>query len=192
MPKISLMKISGIVIAGGKSLRMGTDKSSLIYRNQSFLERTAGLLQHFTGDIIVSANNQIDKTYKIIPDSVQNTGPIGGLYTCLPLIKNDRALVIPVDMPLLNIEVLQYLLQQADFNKKISVFKAGGRLQMLTGLYHKEIVPLLQKQMNTGDYKLRNLLKKIPHQIIDAGKFSPKFVNVNTPDELKKLNLKHG
>lgn len=187
------MKVSGIVIAGGKSLRMGRDKSSLVYRNQSFLERAVDLLQHFTGDIIVSLNNQITgKPYKIISDTVQNTGPIGGLYTCLPHIKNDRALVIPVDMPLLNVDVLQYLLQQADLNKKISVFKAGGRLQMLTGLYHKEIVPLLQKQIEAGDYKLRNLLKSIPHQIIDAGEFNNLFININTPAELQKLNLKNG
>lgn len=187
------MKVSGIVIAGGKSLRMGKDKSSLKYRNQSFLDRAIGLLQNFTGDLIVSTNDKLkNKNVKVQQDAVQNAGPLGGLYTCLPQIKNDRALVIPVDMPLLSVEVLQYLLQQADIRKKITVFQAGGRVQMLTGLYHKDIVPVLKKQLAAGDYKLRNLLQKVPSQIVEAADFTPLFVNINTPGELQKLNLKNG
>ena len=187
------MEISGIVIAGGKSLRMGTDKSSLMFRNQSFLDRAVGLLQHFTNDIIVSTNKNIPhNAYKTIPDIVPDTGPMGGLHACLPQIKNDRALVIPVDMPLLNVEALQYLLQQVDMQQKLTVFKAGDCLQMLTGVYHKDIVPLLQTHLGTGDYRLRNLLKKIPHQIVDAGEFSSIFVNVNTPEQLNKLNFENG
>ncbi len=187
------MEVSGIVIAGGKSRRMGTDKSSLLYRQQSFLDRAVGLLRNFTADIIVSTNEQIASTdFNAIPDIIQNAGPMGGLYACLPHIKNDRALVIPVDMPLLNVEVLQYLLQQADLHQKISIFQAGGRLQMLTGLYHKDIVPLLQKHIATGDYKLRNLLNTIPYQIIDADHFNSLFININTPEQLTKLHLKNG
>ena len=186
------MKVSGIIIAGGKSLRMGTDKSLLIYRNQRFIDRAIGLLQNFTEDIIISTNDEIKAIhYKTIPDIIQNTGPAGGLHACLPKIKNERTLVIPVDMPLLNVEVLQSLLQQADLNQKITVFKTDERLQMLVGLYHKDIVPLLKKHMAIGDYKLRNLLKNIPHQIIDAGAFGSLFINVNTPAELKKLSLKN-
>ncbi len=187
------MKVSGIVIAGGQSLRMGIDKHSLIFRNQSFIDRAVGLLKNFTPDIIISANDKSHSyAYKTIPDSVPNTGPMGGLYTCLPLIKNDRALVIPVDMPLLSPEVLRYLLQQADLSKKITVFHANDRLQMLAGLYHKGIVSFLQKQLAAGDYKLQNLLKTIPHQIIEAKNFSPLFFNINTPGQYKKLNLENG
>ena len=187
------MDISGIVIAGGKSLRMGIDKSSILFRTQSFLDRAVGLLQHFTDDIIISANKNITHgAYRIISDIVQNAGPMGGLHACLPHIKNDRALVIPVDMPLLNIEALQYLLQQVDRQQKMTIFNANSRLQMLTGVYHKDIVPLLQNHLDTGDYKLQNLLKKIPCQIVEAGEFSPIFVNVNTPEQLNKLNFENG
>ena len=187
------MKISGIVIAGGKSLRMGTDKSSLVFQNQSFLNRAISLLQNFTDDIIVSTNDKIKAiNYKTIPDAIHNTGPISGLYTCLSHIKYDIALIIPVDMPLLTTEVLTYLLKQADFSKKVNIFRTNDRLQMLTGLYHKDLVPVLKQQIDTGDFKLRNLLKKTSHHIIDAGDFSSQFVNINTPESLQKIQQKNG
>ena len=187
------MKVSGIVIAGGKSLRMGTDKSSLVFQNQSFLNRAVSLLQNFTDDIIVSTNDKIKAiNYKTIPDSIHNTGPISGLYTCLPYIKYEIALVIPVDMPMLTTEVISYLLEQADFSKKINIFRANDRLQMLTGLYHKDLLPVLKQQIETGDYKLRNLLNKTLNHTIDAGDFSSQFVNINTPESLQKLQKKNG
>ena len=187
------MKISGILIAGGKSKRMGTDKSLLTYGQQSFVERAANLLLQFTDDLLISSNTDYpDFNYKIVPDKILNTGPIGGLYTCLPYIKYDMALVIPVDMPLLTTEVISYLLEQADFSKKINIFRANDRLQMLTGLYHKDLLPVLKQQIDTGDYKLRNLLNKTPHHIIDAGDFSSQFVNINTPESLQKIQQKNG
>ena len=187
------MKVSGIVIAGGKSLRMGTDKSSLVFQNQSFLNRAVSLLQNFTDDIIVSTNDIIKAiNYKTIPDAIHNTGPIGGLYTCLSYIKYDSALVIPVDMPLLTTDVFTFLLQQADSSKKINIFRANNRLQMLTGLYHKDLIPIIKQQIDAGDYKLQNLLKKTPHHIINAGDFSAQFININTPESLQKLQQKNG
>jgi len=187
------MKVSGIVIAGGKSKRMGTNKSLLIYKQQSFVERAANLLSQFTDDLFINSN--IDYThfsYRILPDIILNTGPIGGLYTSLAQIKYKMALVIPVDMPLLTTEVLTYLLKQADFSKKVNIFRTNDRLQMLTGLYHKDLVPVLKQQIDTGDFKLRNLLKKTSHHIIDAGDFSSQFVNINTPESLQKIQQKNG
>ena len=187
------MKISGILIAGGKSKRMGTDKSLLTYGQQSFVERAANLLLQFTDDLLISSNTDYpDFTYKFVSDNTPNTGPIGGLYTCLPYIKYDSALVIPVDMPLLTTEVFAFLLQQANFSKKINIFRANNRLQMLTGLYHKDLIPIIKQQIDAGDYKLQNLLKKTPHHIINAGDFSAQFININTPESLQKLQQKNG
>ncbi len=187
------MKISGILIAGGKSKRMGTDKSLLTYGQQSFMERAVNLLRQFTDDLLISSNTDYrDFPYKFVSDNIPNTGPIGGLYACLPLIKHDSALVMPVDMPLLTTEVFSYLLRQADFSKTVNIFKANDRMQMLTGLYHKDLMPVLKQQIGAGDYKLQNLLKKTSHHIIDAGDFSSQFININTPESLQKLQERNG
>ena len=63
---------------------------------------------------------------------------------------------------------------------------------MLIGLYHKDLIPVMKQQIDAGDYKLRNLLEKTSHHIIDAGDFSSQFINVNTPESLQKLQQKNG
>ncbi len=186
------MPISGIIIAGGKSSRMGFEKSEIVYRKQTFLAGAIALLENFTTDIIISSHHKIDVNYPVIEDDIKNCGPIGGLWSCLQHIKHQKAIVIPIDMPLLNPEIIDYLLKNADANQNINVLKSGPYLHMLTGLYNRDILPLLENQISMKNYKLRDLLKLTPTKVIECNQFASNLININRPEDLKKIKQNHG
>jgi len=186
------MKLAGLIIAGGKSRRMGRDKAQIIFDNQSFLDNVISLVENFTSDIVISSNQNPVTNYPVIVDIYKNIGPIGGLYAGLQAVRNDYVLVLPVDMPLLNKNVLKYLFEHINPDKKINVFHLNNRPQMLTGIYHKDVLPVIKEQITQKDYKLQHLLQKVSFNLIDASAFENDFVNVNSPDELNRLNKKNG
>ena len=79
------MQITGIILAGGQSTRMGTDKVLLEINEKTLLERAIELVQPLSETVLISSNNPIHKKYgfEIIPDEIKDCGPIGGIYTCL-------------------------------------------------------------------------------------------------------------
>ena len=181
------MQLSAIIIAGGKSRRMGFDKTKMIYQGQSMLQKSVELAGYFSTDIIISSNRLPEMDIPVLADKIPDIGPLGGLHTCLKRIKNPKALVLPADMPLLDEQVLEYLIKKADFQKDINIFQAEGRWHPLVGIYDKNILPLIEKQIAEKDYKLRNLLQKSAFHLIDGSSFAGKFININTPEEWAKL-----
>ncbi|GAA5523667.1 molybdenum cofactor guanylyltransferase [Microbulbifer aestuariivivens] len=98
-------------MAGGRSSRMGRDKSRLpLPGGELFLERAIGLLRALPlAEVFVSGNHADG-----IPDLIPGRGPLGGLYSVTSVIDTGAVLVIPVDMPLLNAELLTRLLREGE------------------------------------------------------------------------------
>lgn len=108
-------KIAGVVLAGGRSSRMGKDKSSLVYKGKTLLEHMMALLQQ-TGvdDVYVSGNFD---GYSCIADSTPDQGPAHAMYDVLKYLapyNYDGVLFVPVDMPLLNVEILEMLINKTE------------------------------------------------------------------------------
>jgi molybdopterin-guanine dinucleotide biosynthesis protein A len=186
------MQFTGIILAGGKSSRMGFDKSQILFKGNTFLNHAVNLLRNYTDEIIISSNRKIETDLKIFADSYKDIGPIGGLQTCLAEIKTQKAIVIPVDMPLLNTHIINKLINQADFNKEINIFKIENRYQMLVGIYDKSILQTIEKQITDKNYKLRNLLQKSSTHIIKLNTFKQEFINVNDNKQLAEINTSNG
>jgi len=182
------MKITGIVIAGGKSQRMGYDKKSIQYSGQSFLNRALELLSEVTDEVIISSNDDIDSDFHIIKDEIKGIGPIGGIYSGLKNIQNEMALIIPTDLPLLDKEILNQLLNSYDGKSLACVYEVDGQLEALVGLYHKNILGQIERQISSGEYKLQVLLEKVISQKISGDTFRRKFLNINSPKDLENLD----
>jgi len=171
---------------------MGFDKTQILFRGQTFLENTIDLMRQYTDDIIISSNSDLATDLTVFTDKIPNIGPMGGIYTCLQKIKYQKTLIIATDMPLLDNEIIDYLIKNTTENSEISISKAQNRLQMLVGIYDQNILTLLKKQITKKDYKLNHLLDKTQHQIIDATQFEHKFTNINSPNEWKNLKAEDG
>ena len=186
------MKITGVIIAGGQSKRMGKDKLSIRFQGDTLLNKAIALLKKFSDEIMISANrSDLDLKYRIIADKVTNIGPLGGIYSALLEAKTQKILIIPVDMPLINEEIIACLLKNSDKEALINLYKTQNRTQMLVGLYDKKLLPIIEKQIENKQYKLRDLLQLSANNLIDGSTFEELFVNANTPGELQKLKQKY-
>jgi len=181
------MDITGVVIAGGKSKRMGFDKAGIKIGDVTFLQSAVNLLHNFFDDVLISSNTSGDDNPITVKDIIQDIGPMGGIYTCLQEVSSQKILVVPVDLPLLDKKLISYLLTSANWHKQATVFEVKGRLQPLVGLYDVSLLPLMRNQINKKDYKLHHLLQMSSCQIVNGDIFADKFVNINTQEELVRL-----
>jgi len=186
-----MKSISGAIIAGGKSTRMGVDKAMIKLNQDTFLQKAISLIASFTNNIFISSNRSYPKIdFPIIKDTIIGIGPLGGIQAILKAIPTQKVLLIPVDTPLLNEKVIQYILDNSDFEKEIIICKTHDGVQMLIGIYDVSLLPLIENQIKSKDYKLSNLLKKANVQIIEIDDFKEFFVNINTKIELNDLQNK--
>ena len=186
------MQYSGIILAGGKSRRMGRDKALLSYGNTSFLQRAVDLLKPFCSEIFISIS---DKTYlpgksriHTVKDLFPDAGPLGGIYSALQQMQSEKAIVIPVDMPLLQPGIPATLLAEDQADKDIVLFSVGKRLQPFPGLYARALSESIGSQIREGNLKMYDLIARSRTKIISGDRFASYFANINTPDDEKNLH----
>ena len=153
----------GIILAGGKSRRMGKDKSLLEFEGKTLLQR-----------IIDEQNMLLNKVFVIgkgtdnfenatgIYDQVENIGPIGGLFTAMSEIKADWYLISPCDMPFLNHTDLKVILDECieeEYDAIIAESEKG--IEPLVAAYSSKIFPLMKKNIEKENYAIRALFKQI-------------------------------
>ncbi len=201
------MKIGCVILAGGKSSRMGTDKALLEYDGKQFIEQIAEELSWFDERIIARGNNselkgKMEREWTVIPDIYPDHGPIGGLHAALSACRSDALFVVTCDMPLIESELVQKLcawMQETDFDEErvdaydvvISVGE-DGKIHPLCGVYRKSVLPVLEEQIVSNQNRvmaaLRNL--RVKYMTIDSPDLEKQLANINTPQEYETLNTK--
>lgn len=133
--------VSGIVMAGGESRRMGRDKSSLILGGMTLLERQIALMVGLgIDDILVSGRQTDHPAARYVPDIMSGKGPLEGLYTCFKQAQYENCLVTCVDMPLLPAAVLKQLIQQHLLEETdVTLLSHRGRTEPLLGVYRSSL-----------------------------------------------------
>jgi molybdenum cofactor guanylyltransferase len=184
--------VTGIILTGGNSSRMGQDKGLVELGGKTLTEIAIHNLSGLCNRILISANtgSYLQFGPEVVRDVYQGIGPMGGLYSCLRRIKTDYCLVLSVDLPFVNRGLLEYLLNQAK-DVQVSVPWSGGEhYEPLCACYHISILPLIENFIDKGNYKLADMFKiasikpLLIHQ--DLPFFHPKlFFNVNSMDDLR-------
>ena len=183
------MQITGIILAGGKSKRMGADKALLKLNGKTLLERSIELIQPFCKTILISSNNPEHKKFKIetIPDEISDCGPIGGIYTCLRKSETTWNFVISVDSVFVEQEFIKFLISEIDEFSAIVPIHSKGK-EPLIALYNKNSLIEFEKMLNLGDFKMYNLINTLKTKWIDSEKWVDKypqlFHNLNRPKDL--------
>ncbi len=185
--KFGMCSITGIVMAGGKSKRMGSDKGQLRFGGETLLARACGLLHACCHNVFISGEMEGDAPCPVIPDIFPGTGPLGGLYSVLKNIPAGKVLIIPVDLPLLNEKMLHFLIENHSDTFDATVFRTADGIQPLVAVYEKRILPLLEKQIQARSYKMQNFLQQIKVNFVQRPEFDPYFLNINTPGDWEKL-----
>ena len=187
------MQITGIILAGGKSKRMGTDKAFIKLNGKTLLEHSIELIQPFCNSLLISSNNLAHEKfgYKIIPDKIPNCGPIGGVYSCLKKSEPEWNFVISVDSAFVEPEFIKFLISEiseiSEFDAVVPIHTKGK--EPLIALYHKNCLVEIEKMIHSGNYKMHNLINSINTKWIDlqnwVNKYPRLFHNLNRPEDLE-------
>jgi molybdenum cofactor guanylyltransferase len=188
--------ITGIVLAGGKSSRMGQDKGLMLLQGKAMVLHVIEQLQPQVAEVLLVANAPAYQQFgfRVVPDLVAEAGPMGGIYTGLTASASEYTIVLSCDMPFISAEAVRYLIEHAREDVDICVASLQGQMQPLFGLYRKSCLPLLEKSLSRGEYKLQTLIRQAAHQLLPLDVLAegqPRlFANLNTPEEFEKAGGK--
>jgi molybdopterin-guanine dinucleotide biosynthesis protein A len=182
--------ISGILLAGGKSSRMGSNKAFLRFKKRYLFEFPLSLLQKYCDDVIISASVESFESYNfnIVPDLIPDLGPMGGLLSCLPKIKHDRALILSCDIPFITKNYCEFLISESDKHEIIVGQNNDGYPEPLAGIYSKQILRNLRTQIERRNYKMSDLIYSCETKIFSvekAGFNQEIFININTKEDFE-------
>jgi len=151
--------ITGILLAGGESSRMGIDKSKLEYHGKTFLDIAISNLSEVADQVLLISNHEAISGVEVYSDLVENIGPLGGLHTGLSYSNNPTNIVMACDMPLLNPFVLKEMILNTPKNSDGMVPYLQDKPQLLCAVFHKSIHPLLIKSIDSGTRKVMEFVE---------------------------------
>jgi molybdopterin-guanine dinucleotide biosynthesis protein A len=189
---LEIQNISGYILAGGKSSRMGTDKALLMFQNEPLLKHMIKLIEPFCACVSISGQNSDYLVFgaEIVPDLFTDCGPIAGIYSTLCHSGSDWNLLVSVDVPFITDELLRYLISNiGEYDCVIPKHDLG--VEPLIGLYHKQVIPVIEDMIKGGDYKLINLVRKLNTRFLDCNSLiksnSRLFMNINHPKDYQSI-----
>ena len=178
---------SAVVLAGGKSRRMGVDKASVLIGGRRLLDRVLSVLTGLFDDVVVVGRSEWSSdlgAVRSVADETPGLGPLGGLYTGLGLVTEERALAVGCDMPFITGEVLRELLSR-DGESDATVARMAGRAQPLLAVYDRRIRPVVGRLLASEDRSLMKLLRTVSVRYVDLAVTDACF-SINTPEELRQ------
>ncbi|MBD0832743.1 NTP transferase domain-containing protein [Aestuariibaculum sediminum] len=184
--------ITGIILSGGKSSRMGSDKGLLYFNGKPFTQHIIEALEPLVSKIIIVSNTQdYDKfKYQRVKDVIEDAGPLAGLYSGLKTSKTEYNLVLSCDIPLIKTEILRLLINQMDNNTEIIQFEAQGKTMPLIAIYKSSCADTFFELLKADERRLQYAVNQCKLKTINlATKYTNAIINVNTPNELKYLKM---
>jgi molybdopterin-guanine dinucleotide biosynthesis protein A len=187
-------ELTGIVLIGGHSKRMGIPKAGIIYNGEKLAIRTARLLNRFTEEVYFSGReDQLklidDDSFPFIADRYNNIGPLAGLLSAFEKTKNLKGLLVTAtDMPFLDEATVKRLIAMRNPQKIATMYihKASGFLEPLCAIYELKAYQLFLDAVSVGDFSIHKILKKEDLNLIPAPQ-NKTLSNLNYPDQLDEL-----
>lgn len=184
---------TGIILAGGRSSRMRSDKALLRIGDETMLQHTVGILEALVDSVLIVGRADDQMTTAIaVPDDCPGTGPLGGLATGLRHMRSPHALVVAVDHPYLNTDVLRYLQQRLEYYDA-AVPIVDGQPQPTHAVYGRHCLPMVEQHLGRGQRSLRRLLDELTIRRIEAAELESvapghqSFLNVNTAEDWSEI-----
>jgi len=188
--KETITTITGIILAGGKSSRMGQDKGFLKLKGETFMSYIIEALKPIVGDIIIVSNNSDYDVFKLkrVADVMEDSGPLAGLYAGLLHSETENNIVLSCDVPLINTSVLKKLI--VGFTPEIDViqFESQGKTMPLIAMYKRDCMHPILKLLQSNERRLRFAIEHLEVKTIQLDPELGETVrNINTVRELKEL-----
>lgn len=196
-------KILGTVLAGGKSVRLGMDKSQVKLADKLLIDYILSEIIEEFKEILIVANKSIDfqKSNKIsvIEDFKKDLGPLGGVFTAMKWIKDNNkdyqwVSTFPTDSPFFKNKILKDFFNEIHPGEsKLFFIKSNNTRHNIFGLWSLELMNKLEEDLSKGERKVEVWANSVGVKVInmDFEKDDP-FFNINTKEDLEKAKAKIG
>lgn len=193
--------VTGVLLAGGKSRRMGEDKRFVLVGQRTLFERSCAVLcELFEQVYVVIAEDSpsLRAAVPVVRDLVPDCGSLGGLYTGLQRAQTQHIFLAACDMPFLNPDVIRYLVHLKD-QADIVISRWASRLQPTHAVYGRDCLPVLEDMMKLHNRKIQSMIDHPALRVrviaemeirqIDHDGWS--MFNINTPADLDRARSLH-
>jgi molybdopterin-guanine dinucleotide biosynthesis protein A len=186
--------IVGVVLAGGRSRRMGSDKASLPLLGRPLAAWAVSALQSVLGEVwLIGGSPSLARDIGVChaPDLVPGAGPLAGIYGALQATRSD-IMVVACDMPLLQPSLLRCVLAAANgFDVVVPI--NGGEYEPLLGVYRQTCLEAIEKALAAGERQVRSIypairLRTVPEPLWRQwDEHGLSFINANSPSDLERV-----
>ena len=184
--------ICGLVLAGGKSRRMGQDKALLRHNGETQLGRAVRLLQQHLARVFVSARADQSAEperarYSQIVDRYADLGPLAGILSAMDSNPQVAWLVVACDLPNLDSETIRHLLDERSVTQPFTAYRSSvdGMPEPLCAIYNPPARRILDEMVAAGIHCPRKIMMRSDTRLIEA-RNPGALDNINTPDELSR------
>jgi molybdopterin-guanine dinucleotide biosynthesis protein A len=184
--------ITGLILAGGRSSRYGSNKALVEVDGIRLIDRAVRVMKAVFKDIIILTNTPADYAFLNLPmveDIIKGLGPIGGIYTGLEIMSEEAGFFVACDMPFLNEALLRHMVAaRGDFDAVVP--RMGWMLEPLHAIYTRECLPVIKASIDSRDYQILKCFPKFRIKYVDEEElraFDPQlrsFFNINQPKDL--------
>jgi molybdopterin-guanine dinucleotide biosynthesis protein A len=188
-------KITGIILCGGNSIRMGENKAFIKIAGIPIINRIHDLFNELFQEVIIVTNQKEFFTNfgsKICLDLIPNKGALGGLYTGIFFSTFPYSFCVACDMPFIKGTLIQFLIKNIQ-DQDVIVPRTKDGLQPLHAIYSKNCLDPIKKIIKKGKFKIIDFYNVVKVKIVEENDFASldplreSFINVNTPEELLSI-----
>ena len=192
-----LKSITSVLLAGGRSRRMGRDKRFIELDGRTLFERTLSVLEKLFPEVVVvvaELTPDLPKLgrHRVVRDIIPDCASLGGLYSGLFHAAQPRAFAVACDMPFLNEAIIRRLIELGAGADVVMVQLATG-VQPMHALYSKSCLPPMRKMIDAGNLKIQQLIEapELQVRLVEEQELQGtqdqflSFLNVNTPGDLE-------
>jgi molybdopterin-guanine dinucleotide biosynthesis protein A len=183
-----------VILAGGRSRRMGRDKLELPYRNETLLQRAARLYADFFDKVYLSVGDSekyADVDVERIVDVFRGCGPMGGLHAALSKTGADGIFLLAADLPFASPAAARFIARRGSGHDACILRTDGGHYEPLFGYYAKSMLPRAQKALDAGAYSMTGLYEGANVRFVGAAELGGLWrenmlLNINSPADYAK------
>jgi molybdopterin-guanine dinucleotide biosynthesis protein A len=184
--------LNGLVLAGGKSQRMGFDKGAVNWHGKEQRYHMADMLGAFCSEVYISCQpeqmQQLDNSYRVLPDTFTGLGPYGAILSAFREKPDSAWLVIACDLPLMDAATLEYLIEQRNVSATATAYISAfdSLPEPLITIWEPKSYPVLLSFLAQGYSCPRKVLINSESTLLNAPNPAA-LTNVNTPEELENI-----
>ncbi|HNJ42523.1 MAG TPA: molybdenum cofactor guanylyltransferase [Acidobacteriota bacterium] len=203
MPSTLFPDVSGFILAGGESRRMGVNKARLLVEGVPMIERVLRTLSAVTDDVSIVTNAPETYLRLGVPllgdlrrDANRGAGPLAGIEAALNATTRSFSLIVACDLPFLTAEFLSLLLnyrQEAQIVVPETTGVQKPRLHSMCAVYQASVYPVVTRLLDQGERRMETLLEHTTVRRIRASEYADfphsnrLLINVNTPDDFQAI-----